>query len=270
MARPIVSFSPIYEGDVNLWAHGILDTEVLETLAQARAVIFPQVVKPELYYFCRSLGVPVFPNYDWRFRFPGKMGQILMFQALGLPHPQTLCIPKLAALGEHPGAKPLHRPPFPFVVKGNLGHEGQEIFLITQERDWEEVLSYFRQQERCGRFGLLIQEYLPTPFELRVVICGSKTLPVWRANEQDFKANLAQGGKLISCPDGELERQGLALAGLLRQKTGVNLAAIDFLLRDRQLLFNEINYVFGRKALGGGEGFYSLWQKALKEFLKGV
>ncbi len=270
MSRPIVSFSPIFEGDLNFWAHGLLDAEILETLAKARAVVFPQIIREDLYHFCRALGVPVFPNYTWRFRFPGKLGQILMFQALGLPYPKTLGLPKLAALGTHPGAKPVNLPPYPFVVKGNWGHEGQEVFLITQEKDWQETLAYFRKQERSGRFGLIIQEYLPAPFELRVVICGPKLLPVWRANQKDFKANLARGGELIPCPDPKLEEQGLSWAQTLKQKTGINLAALDFLLKQGRLVFNEINYVFGRRALGGTESFYALWQEALEDFLKGV
>ncbi len=268
MTKKIVSLTPIFEADINLWGTTGLDEEVLETIAQAKAILLPQIITPELYAYCRTLNIPVFPNYDWRFRFSGKIGQTLMFKALRLPTPKTICIPKIASLGQHPQTKKLSMPKFPFIVKGNYGHEGQEVFLITEKEHWEEALKYFKMQEREGFFGFILQEYLPAPYELRVIICGTDLIPVWRENSDDFKANLAQGGQLIPCPDKELEAQGLALIRLLIEKTQINLAAVDFLVEDKKLLFNEINYVFGRRALGGSENFYKLWHKAVISFLK--
>lgn len=268
--QPIISFHPLIEGDLHLWVFTALDEELLDLLAKAKAVIFPQVVPQELYYLCRDLGMRVFPNYDLRFKYPGKIGQILLFKGLGLPHPKTICFPKIAALGEHPGAKRVEWPGFPFVLKGNHGHEGREIFLIEKETDLEEALKIFKQSEQAGRFGFLAQEFIPSPYDLRVIVCGKRLIPVWRALEDSFKSNLAQGGRLISCPDQALEEKALALAQILVQKGRLNLAAIDFLIKDQNPLLNEINYVFGRRALGGSDSFYTLWEEAVREFIESL
>jgi ribosomal protein S6--L-glutamate ligase len=95
-------------------------------------------------------------------------------------------------------------------------------------------------------------------------------VPVWRERGDTFCANLAQGGRIIPCPDKALEKKGLALARKLVKHSRIDLAAVDFLLRGSELLFNEINYVFGRQALGGSEAFYELWREAVKNFLKRV
>ncbi len=258
------------KGDLHFWAFTALDEELLTLLAKAKAVILPQVIPQELYFFCRDLGVPVFPNYDLRFKYPGKIGQIFLFKRLGLPHPKTICFPKIAALGEHPGARKTEWPTFPFVLKGNHGHEGREIFLIEKETDLKEAFKVFKQLEKEGRFGFLAQEFIPSPYDLRVIICGKRLIPIWRALEGSFKSNLAQGGRLISCPDQALEEKALALTQMLVQKGGLNLAAIDFLIKDQTPLLNEINYVFGRRALGGSDSFYELWEEAVREFIESL
>ena len=53
--------------------------------------------------------------------------------------------------------------------------------------------------------------------------------------------------------------------------TGINLAAIDVIFHiedpDPQPLFLEINYIFGRRGLGGSMRFYQLLSEALQEWL---
>ncbi len=266
--KPIVSFSPLFEGDINFWINTALDEELLEVLSKAKAVIFPQVVSQELYFFCRQRGIPIFPNYDVRFKFPGKIGQILLFRELDLPHPRSICFPRVASLGEHPGAKRPLFPKYPFVLKGNYGHEGKEVFLIEDEKDFEDALKVVKQLEKEGRFGFLVQEFIPSSYDLRIIICGTRFIPVWRLLGRSFKSNLTQEGRLIPCPDKDLENKALFLIKVFVERSGINLAAVDFLVKEGLPLFNEINYFFGRRAIGGSESFYNLWQKAVEEFLK--
>ncbi len=268
LKEPIVSFNPLFDGDINFWVNTAIDEELLEIISTARAVIFPQVVSQELYFFCRKKGIPVFPNYDVRFKFPGKIGQILLFKELNLPHPRTICFQRVASLGEHPGAKKTLFPEYPFVLKGNHGHEGHEVFLIENEKDFENALRIIKQLEKEGRFGFLIQEFVSSRYDLRIIVCGSRLIPVWRSVEGSFKSNLAQEGKLIPCPDKKIEDKAISLIKIFIKKSKVNLAAVDFLIKEGIPLFNEINYFFGRRALGGSESFYNLWQEAVNEFLK--
>ncbi|NPB09570.1 MAG: glutathione synthase [Thermodesulfobacteria bacterium] len=263
---PILSFHPLIVGDFNFWAFSAVTEDVLEALRRVRCVIFPQVFPETLYHLARERGLSVFPSYDYRFRFPGKGGQYLLFRTLGLPCPQSLWIPKIASLGPHPQAAAVKWPRMPFVVKIDQEHEGRGLFLVRDERDLKEALERIRTFEREGRYGFLVQEYLPSPHDLRVVIIGPRLLTFWRKLGPDFRTNLAQGGEIIPCPDPELEEKALALARELSRKTGINLAAIDFLFREGEALLNEINYVFGRRALG--EGYEELLFEAVTWFLE--
>ncbi len=265
---PIVSFHPLIRGDANFWSFTAVSEEVWCALAQARVAIFPQVFPEPLYHLARGLLPFVFPNYESRFRFRGKGGQFLMFRALKLPCPQSIWLPQIASLGPHPGAVSLDLFSFPFVLKTDDEHEGQGVFLIEDEVSWQRGLSYLKERERQGRKGFLIQEYLPSPFDLRVVVFGKEKFPIWRKTGKSFRSNLSQGGEVIPCPDKFLERKALAKVEELQAQTGIDLAALDFLFREGTPLFNEINYVFGRRALGGR--FEELLFKAVRAFLKSI
>jgi ribosomal protein S6--L-glutamate ligase len=70
----------------------------------------------------------------------------------------------------------------------------------------------------------------------------------------------------------ELQKKGKARALSICQKTGINLAAFDFVFDpdrpDPQPFILEINYYFGRKGLGGSFKYYRLLLKAIQEWLK--
>ena len=267
MGTKIVSFNPWIEGDLNFFQFSGLTPEVIAALREAEIVIFPQTVSPELYFFARQLGKRVFPNYDLRFAFPGKIGQIMLFEALSLPHPRTICVPRICAFGPHPGAAEIPFPPYPFVVKGNHGHEGREVFLVESSKDWEEILRILRTFEASGRYGFLIQEYLPWDYDLRVVVIGERFMPFWRKGR--FLKNLVQEGEVAECPDRGLEVRALEIVRELCRRTGFNLMAVDFLFRPEtgEALLNEINFVFGLRLLGGEENFRVYLREAVEKFL---
>ncbi|RUM89361.1 MAG: hypothetical protein DSZ24_01455 [Thermodesulfatator sp.] len=156
----------------------------------------------------------------------------------------------------------------PFVVKGNHGHEGREVFLIRGPADWQEALSRLRKWEASGRFGFLVQEYLPWEYDLRVVIIGRRRLPFWRKG--GFRRNLVQEGRLVPCPVPELEARALELVEELIEKTGFDLVAVDLLFRPQtgEALLNELNFVFGLRLLGGEERFRIYLAEAVEEFLR--
>ena len=261
----ILSFHPLVDGDFNFWAFSAVEKSLLEAFSLAKVVVFPQVFPEVLFRYAQRRGLFFFPDYRVRFDFPGKDGQFFLWQALGLPSPETVFVPKLAAFGDHPNSTSLSLPSFPFVVKTTDEHEGQGVFLVEDEASWKKALSYLKARERAGRFGFLLQEYLPSPYDLRVVVIGRELIPCWRKKEEGFKSNLAQGGEIIPCPDRRLEAEALALASRLVSETGVNLVAVDFLLKEGAPVLNELNFVFGRRTL---KDFDKLFLKAFEAFLK--
>ncbi len=262
----IVSFFPSFEGDLNFFQFEPLPSEFFEALPKVRAVIFPPTITPEIYFFVKNLGIPVFPEYTYRFFFPGKIGQILLFRLFNLPHPETSLIPRLCGIEENPYERSFNFK-FPCVVKGNFGDEGSEVFLVRNEEELKEVLSIIRTWEREGRFGFLVQEYLSSPFDARSVVIGEKILVFFRKG--GFRKNLVQEGEIIPPPNKELEEKVIKLTQRLIRNTYFNLVAIDFLFKENEPLLNELNFVFGRRAIG--EKNYELYLKeAIENFLSRI
>ncbi len=260
----IVSFLPTFKGDLNLFQFEPLDERVLSALLKARAVIFPPTISPELYFFVKNANIPAFPEYTLRFLYPGKIGQILLFKALSLPHPETIVISRLCGMEENPYERDLALR-FPLVLKGNWGDEGSEVFLIKNNEEFKDAIKKVKTWERSGRFGFLLQEYIPSEFDARAVVIGEKVVVFFRRG--GFRKNLAQGGEIIPCPKKGLKKKVLELAFEITCKTGFNLVAIDFLFKHDEPLVSELNFVFGRRGIG--ERTYQCYlKKAIKSFIE--
>ncbi|WP_456434156.1 ATP-grasp domain-containing protein [Thermosulfuriphilus sp.] len=266
---PIVSLNPLYEADVFLWAKGFLGEEELSLLSKARAIVLPQALRPEIYWLARSLA-PVFPNYDFRFRFPGKVGQALAFSRLKIPHPRTIvCLQLEPLLRRHPLSAPLELPPYPFVLKADLGGEGGGTWLIKDKQGLTEVISKLKTLELRGREGFIIQDYLPGLKEdLRVVVIGSKIISYWR-RQKAFYHHLARGAEIDYEYQPDLQRRGRALVKKIIKKTGINLAGFDLAFSDTGFpLVLEINFSFGRRGLEPFGGFEKLFLEAIEQFFQ--
>ena len=223
----ILSMHPVIAGDRFYWDRGVWDKDLFQEIQKARAVILPQTVERELYCLCKRQCPYVFPNYDLRFQWEGKVGDTLAFWAFNIKHPHTLVFPKVETLlGEHPDMN--HKvpalPQFPFVLKGAHGGEGTRVWLIESSMALEEKLQVLLQYELKGSSGFVIQEYLPDlERDLRVVVIGSRILSYWR-KAQGFLHNIARGGEVDAESDPELQAIGREKVMQFCQRSGINLA----------------------------------------------
>jgi ribosomal protein S6--L-glutamate ligase len=274
----ILSFHPLYEGDVNrLCAGRDPDAEDLAALRKASAVILPQVCRESLYRAATRLCGRVFPDYEARFAYPGKIGQIKLFQETGVPHPPSYCFADTAAFLKHnpTGKGPLSPPA---VLKLDWGGEGRGVFPITQPRDLSGVMARLQIYETTGQKGFVMQKWIPSGARsLRVVIMGQELFSYWRVmtSENAFLANLASGGVIDHRSDGHLKAAAEKATIHFCQKTGINLAGFDFLfctdpaVADPEIpLFLEINYFFGRRGLRGSEAYYQRLLRAIDHWLE--
>ncbi|MCD6319875.1 MAG: glutathione synthase [Candidatus Desulfofervidaceae bacterium] len=272
----IISLHPYIKGDINfIIADKELSPRQKELIKQAKAIILSQGCKAEIYWFCRWHCPYVFPNYDYRYPGEGKIGDALLWQTLNLPHPRTIIYPDIHSFFAIHSLNFDRLPfPFPFVLKGNKGGEGDMVYMIENTRILEEILNMLSSLERHhNRHGFIIQEFIPAQTkDLRVIIIGKKRFFFWRIQKGGgWKSNLAQGAVIDSDVSLEVQRAIAPYLDKLCQKTGINLAAIDILCpKDKEPLFLEINYFFGRRGLGGSERFYQLLEEAVKEWLQGI
>lgn len=278
----IVSFHPCIEADMDLICAGRRpDNEDLKAIQAADAVILPQGCSVELYQMARNNCRHVFPNYDARFTYPGKIGQIELFRKTETAHPKTEVFQDVHSYSKR---NQDHRPPagldYPLVFKFPWGGEGEGVHLIRSVEALSQMLETAAAYERGGHKGFLLQEYVPTDGKsVRVVIVGGSMISYWRIQpEKDrFYSSLAAGSTvdIDSDPAGRTAAEDAVKE--FCHKTGINLAGFDLIFspvsdspKKQKPLFLEINYFFGRQGLGGSEKFYALLQAEVEKWLQGL
>jgi len=275
----IVSFHPLFVADRNIICAGREpDADDLAAIKAARAVVLPQGCRPSLYEMARNHCEHVFPNYDARFRYPGKIGQIQLFGDTETPHPQTRAFDAMASFRRDYGGG-LERLPFklPFVFKLDWGGEGDTVYLIRSYDTLRHLLQQTEVYEKSGQKGFLVQQYIPNENKtLRVVKIGRQLISYWRIlhTQNGFLANLSKGATIDFDSDPELQANAMLTIKRLCKKSGINLAGFDVIFssekKGRPPLLLEINYFFGRKGLGGSEAYYEILEEEIRLWLESL
>ncbi|KPA19756.1 RimK domain-containing protein ATP-grasp [Candidatus Magnetomorum sp. HK-1] len=268
-----LSFHPMIEADKNILCAGREPGKAdRKAIQNARAVILPQGCRKSLYQMASKHCKYVFPNYDALFQYPGKTGQIKLFQKWGVPHPLTFVF---ESVDEY-----LHRDysekstiKFPCVFKFSWGGEGHTVFYVDSEIMLNQLIDRAVEFEKTGQFGFIIQEYIPCQGRsLRVVVINKTLTAYWRVHTDSFYSNIARGATIDYDSDPHLIEQAKTAMIDFCEKTHINLAGFDFLFHEKNCLplFLEINYFFGRKGLGGAETYYKMLVTEIKDWLKMV
>jgi ribosomal protein S6--L-glutamate ligase len=275
----IVSFHPLFEADKNIVCAGRQPDEGdLAAIRAADAVILSQGCYRALYQMARENCSHVFPNYDARFNYPGKIGQIKLFQKVNIPHPVTETFADVASYQKQYDPKTSTRAfDFPLVFKLNWGGEGETVYRIDSAENLQEILKKALEFEKSGHAGFLVQEYIPSGNRsLRVVVIGHRVVSYWRIQDDgdDFHANLSKGAAIDSEANPGQQRKAVMLVKQLCNITGIDLAGFDVIFSsdgiDPQPMMLEINYFFGRKGLGGSEAYYRMLQEEIQTWLKNL
>ncbi len=273
----IVSFHPCFEADAQITISGReLAGRDLDLIRRARAILLPQSCPRRLYQACRASAALLFPNYDARFEYPGKIDQIRLFRNLGLPYPKTWTWPSVAAFTAHrekePGAFSRGRP---FLIKTDRDHEAEGVYLVADQGGLESVLAHLRRQEAACPSGFLTQEMIPAEgHALRAVVLGRKVITYWKrphADDQDI-TTISRGARIDMDWRPDLQEKAAGQTRRLAAATGIDLAAVDFVFAltrpDPEPLFLEINYYFGRRGLGGTFTFYQRLLETVRAWLE--
>ncbi len=272
----VLSFHPCFDGDrfINCGGRDLTGQDIA-AIKQARAVILPQACKQGLYEAAKKHCGRVFPDFDMKFAFPDKTGQIELFRRTGTPHPETRAFADTAAFyAAHKDNGPLSDFPFPAVFKLNGVDEGHGVFLADTTADLPPLLDLAARAENTGRPGFLVQRYIETRGRvLRVCVIYKTVRAYWRVNPDpdDFRVSLARQGIIDELFRPDLRDKGVAAVKHFCRHTGINLAGFDLVFpaadADPSPLFLEINYYFGRRGLGGTEQYYQLLTQAIAQWL---
>ena len=272
----IVSFHPMFEADKNIICAGREpDADDLKAIKAAKAVILPQGCRQSLYEMARDNCQHVFPDYEARFKYPGKIGQMRLFQTNGTAHPHAETYASLKDFRRQYGDDPKEISfELPCVFKFDWGGEGETVFLINSLKDLKTVLQKAADFEDSGQKGFLLQEYVPTDGKtLRVVIIGQTLISYWRIQEETdaFLSNVSRGARIDNALEPKRQNVAKAFVRNLCNKTGINLAGFDVIFAPVKEyikpLILEINYFFGRRGLGGSDAFYEILKSEIENWL---
>ena len=271
----ILSFHPCFVADEQI-VLGVrsLGADDHELIRRAEAIILPQARSQELYEVCSRYNARLFPNYEMRLKYPGKVGQNRLFEALGFPHPETSYWPAVKEFRKAYPGPDLFPHKLPFLIKEDNSHEAEGIYLVKGNTSLVEALNHISQKENTGLSGLITQAYVPCGGDvLRTVLIGKRVCTYWKrpGQPEEIITTLRKGAVIDHQWRQDLQEKGKVMAHALSEKTGINLAAIDFVFplteKDPAPLFLEINYYFGRRGLGGTERYYDLLYQAIQEWL---
>ncbi len=287
----ILSFHPCFNADKNIICAGReSDDNDLHAIKNADAVILPQGCTEPLYNIARRNCKNVFPNYDVRFGYKDKLGQIELFRKTNVNHPATVTFENYNAYFNHcnengGSAKKVINslPPvlekfrFPLVFKFGWGGEGANVFYVKSHSKLVNILQKAFEYERTGQYGFLLQEFIPCMGRsLRVVIIYQKIISYWRVGEKrdGFYTSFANGAVPDHVSDPALQKRAKAAAYDFCKKTGINLAGFDFLFSNNPTetdpYFLEINYYFGRQGLGGSERYYKILNSEILKWIHNI
>jgi ribosomal protein S6--L-glutamate ligase len=222
----------------------------------------------------------VFPNYDARFRYPEKLGQIKLFREFNVAHPASELFLDLESFHQNSRQRStagVRR--FPFVFKFNWGGEGETVFLINSKEELNRILQKTAEFEKTGQHGFLLQDFIPSRNRtLRVVTIGQRLISYWRIQNQEndggFYTNLGKGAVIDADGEPELQQKAVELIKQICHKTDINLAGFDVIfsadIENPEPMLLEINYFFGRKGLGGSEAYYQILLGEIQSWLAGL
>jgi len=275
----ILSYHPCFEADKNrLCAGRKPGTDDLAAMIAAEAIILPQGCRESLYTMARRNCKHVFPNFDAKFKYKGKIGQIQLFQKTKTAHPKTETHLNMDAFSIHYGGSP-KKPifDFPFVFKFNWGGDGDHVYLVQSIENFSKLLQIARKYENSGQKGFIIQEYIPAnKRSLRVVVIGQTIVSYWRVQRDTdhFLSNVAKGAMIDYDTEPDLQKTAIKSVKSFCSQTRINLAGFDILFSSQAKvkipLFLEINYFFGRKGLGGSEKFYDILTKEIMKWIESL
>ena len=138
-----------------------------------------------------------------------KYRTYVKLQDFGLTQPKTVLIPNADTWKE---ALESLDSKFPIIMKTLEGSKGVGVLFIESERQIESLVQLLYSQNED--VDLLIQEYIKTDGDIRVIVLGGKVIASMKRDvvEGDFRSNVSQGAKVKDYPLTELEVEQCLLA----------------------------------------------------------
>ena len=270
----ILSFHPCIAADHQIiTADRGLRPGDITLINNAEIIILPQSCSAGLYQACVKSSALLFPDYKSRFEYPGKVGQSLLFEKTGCPHPRTLRWKSVEEFKEKYSEH--HNLHTPFILKADLSHEADGVYVVEDNESLLSALERLEQTGKAGSGAFISQELIPTGGNvLRIVIMGREIVSYWKRPVKDKQiiTSAGKGAKIDRNWRIDFQEKGRIETRKLAASTGINLAAVDIVFslteNNPEPMLLEINYYFGRRGLGGSIKYYRLLFGTIQTWLK--
>ena len=138
-----------------------------------------------------------------------KYRSYLRLQDYGLTQPKTVLVPNKD--GGKIAVEKLDTK-FPIIMKTLEGSKGIGVLFVESERSLESLIQLLHNQ--IEDIDLLIQEYIKTDGDIRVIVLGGKVIAAMKRSviKGDFRSNVSQGANVKEYPLTELEVEQCLLA----------------------------------------------------------
>ena len=138
-----------------------------------------------------------------------KYRTYLKLQDYGLTQPKTVLIPNADTWEQ---ALESLDSKFPIIMKTLEGSKGVGVLFIESERQIESIVQLLHNQNED--VDLLIQEYIKTDGDIRVIVLGGKVIASMKREivKGDFRSNVSQGAKVKEYKLTKLEVEQCILA----------------------------------------------------------
>ncbi|MCF8104399.1 MAG: hypothetical protein K9K64_02855 [Desulfohalobiaceae bacterium] len=266
-AKPyFLSLNHQFTLDENLPALAALDERSLDLIKNAAGVLMPKYFSPLRYQKVLSLAKNHFPDLRTRYACRGKAEQTRLLERNNIPHPRTEIFDSPAQAIDAVRTQSI-RFDYPFVLKGDRGGGGATVFLIESSEDLEVRLAQLPQDQ-----PVLLQELIDHGgLDLRVVLMGRGVCSYFRVGNGSFYNNVSKGARIEPDIHPEKQRTGQSLALDLARTANIDLAGFDILFPAQgPPLMLEINFLFGKKGLGGLKGYNRMYRRAVYDWIKRV
>jgi ribosomal protein S6--L-glutamate ligase len=145
---------------------------------------------------------------------------------------------------------------FPYIIKTISGSKGVGVMFVESMKSMKSMLQLIWKVSEDEE--LIIQEYIPTDYDVRVHVLGNEVIAAMRRYviKDDFRSNYSQGGKITKHKLSDIEIEVCIKAS---KAVGASWSGVDYILSGKEPLVIEVN------SSPGTEGI----EKATKENIVG-
>lgn len=125
---------------------------------------------------------------------------------------------------------------YPFVIKENKGSFGQQVYLV---KDYSEAVEKIKNIGHCN---FIMQQFVKESAgkDIRIQVVGDKVITAMeRTNENDFRANITNGGKMKKY---EPDKAQCEMALKVCRELNLDFAGVDIMFgKDNEPILCEVN-----------------------------